>query len=615
MKKTIFEKTRSHVLPVAVLLSVTLSVYARTLGHEFILNWDDIFYIVENETIRGITLEHVKDAFTRFYVGNYAPLHIISYMLDYSLWDLNPAGYIFVNMFIHALNGVLFYFLLFRLNRSKALGVLAAFIFLVHPVQVESVAWVSQRKNLLAMFFFLGSFHFYVSYRHDRSQRGNFFYVSSILAFILALLSKSAAIVLPLVLFLYDLCYLDRSGRKAWVTNKIPYLLAVGASAFITLKSQSPELGGGRISYYIEGPLSVFYTMLTVLVLYLKLLIWPADLSALYMPSMKYGIDGAVAGSIVLSALLIAAGIYLYRKKRDLFFWFILFFICLLPVSQIVSLVTLMNDRYLYFPMLGAASFYGILAFPPAGASRDSLKKYTAILLCLLVTPLPWLSWQRTAVWSNDVSLWTDTSRKTPGSTLVWISLGMSYLDAGRSDEAVSAFQKALSLDPNDKLALNNIGALYNSRGELVKARPSLLRVVEFFPDYFDGLMNLGINYYLSDEFKNADLTFKKAFMLNPQSPEVISRLGDVSLVMGKIEEAGGYYRAAIELGGSTAYLEYNLARVESLRDRPVEAVERLGASLRMGYRDFQTIMKDTAFIPLRERQDFKNLVKKYIGK
>jgi Flp pilus assembly protein TadD len=191
----------------------------------------------------------------------------------------------------------------------------------------------------------------------------------------------------------------------------------------------------------------------------------------------------------------------------------------------------------------------------------------------------------------------------------------MSYLDAGQSDEAVNAFLKALSLDPNDYLALNNIGAIYNNRGEAVKARPFLLRVVEFFPDYYDGVMNLGINYYLTGELRNAELTFKKAVALNPRSTEVLSRLGDVYLGMGEIGEAGEYYRAAVELGGSTAYLEYNMARVEALGDRPEEAVKRLESSLRMGYGDFQMITRDPALDSLRGRQDFKDLIKKYFGR
>jgi Tfp pilus assembly protein PilF len=355
--------------------------------------------------------------------------------------------------------------------------------------------------------------------------------------------------------------------------------------------------------------------MLTVVVRYLGLIFRPTELSALYMPPMKMRIDATVGWSALLVCFLIAVGIYLFRRRKDLFFWFALFFVGLLPVSQIVSLVTLMNDRYLYFPLLGVGAFYGIFALPPPNAGYDLRKKSIALILGLLVIPLPWLSWQRIPVWSNDLTLWVDTTRKTPSSPLAWSGLGMSFVDAKRYDEAANAFLEALSIDPNDKFALNNIGALYNSQGKISEARPFLLRVIEFFPDDFNGLMNLGINYYLSHELQNAELTFKKVLTLQPQSPQALSRLGDVYLGMRKLEMARRQYQEAIEKGGSTGYLEYRLARLEALSAHPREALERLEAALRMGYNDFQNITEDAALDALRGLADFQTLIHKYSGK
>jgi tetratricopeptide (TPR) repeat protein len=435
------------------------------------------------------------------------------------------------------------------------------------------------------------------------------------LAFVLALLSKPVAIILPLVLFLYDLCYLEKPERKSWITNKIPFLFAAGAALFIALKSQMPEHEGGRISYYIEGPLGVFYTMLTVLVRYFKIIFWPTELSALYMPPMKARMDAAVAGSALFAVLLVVLGFYLYRRRKELFFWYALFFAGLLPVSQIVSIVTLMNDRYLYFPMIGAAALYGLSAFPSAGYAYDFRTRSIAVILVLLMIPLPWLSWQRTSVWSNDASLWTDTTRKTPGSPLAWNGLGMSYVEAGRSDEAAAAFLKALSIDPDYELALNNIGALYNTRGKISEARPFLLKVTGLFPEDVNGLMNLGINYSLSHEFQNAEQTFKQVLAVQPHFPPALAHLGDVYLGMRKPEMAGKYYKEAIAMGGSTAYLEYRLAGVESLSAHPREALERLESAFKLGYNDFENVTKDGALDSLRGRVDFQILFRKYFGR
>jgi Flp pilus assembly protein TadD len=606
------KKHYAHIFAALAISGVTFLVYSKTFGHEFLINWDDSLYVVDNEAIRGMTWEHVKDAFTRFYIGNYAPIHIISYMIDYSLWGLRPSGFIFSNVLIHCLNGIQFYALVNRIHRRAAPAVLAALVFLLHPVQVESVAWISQRKNVLAMFFMLASMHLYLFYHAKKGYPSILFYGVSVLAFVLAVLTKSVAIVLPALLVLYDLCYRAKPIRRSWIIDKIPYIIVAGAAFVVALESQMPEHEGGRISYAIEGPQAVFFTMLTVLVRYFTLIFWPVELSALYMPPMRLAIDATVAWSAVFAVAMIAAGIYFYHKRKDVFFWYVLFFIDLLPVAQFVTLVTLMNDRYLYVPMLGAAACYALAAFPAGGTVSSLRQKSLAVVLCALVIPLSWLSWQRTSVWSNDVSLWADTAEKTPNSPLAWNGLGMSYLDEGRLDRAIDAFLKALTLDPDYELALNNIGALYNSKGKLTEARPYLLKVTSLFPDNFTGFMNLGMNYSLANELHNAERIFKKALELQPQSPDALWRLGHVYFRMKRLDLAKRYYLEAIDLGTNAAQPEYGLARVEALQGRPREALERLEAALRLGYADVEDIKNDAAFASLLERDDFRGLLQVY---
>jgi Flp pilus assembly protein TadD len=613
MEKTFFERIRPHLVPVIVLSTLTFAVYAGSLGHRFLLNWDDSLYVLRNPTIRGLSWEHLKDAFTRFYVGNYAPLHIISYMFDYTLWGLNPQGFILTNVLLHAVNGLLFYFLLFRVSGHRAIAFLGAFIFLCHPVQVESVAWISERKNVLAMFFFFVSFHAYLSYRDSGKGVTSIFFIASVAMFLLAVLSKSVAIILPVVLFLYELCYLEEAERKWWIVNKIPFLLIAAAATIIALRSQMPGNEGGRISYAIEGPIGVFYTMLTVLPRYLKLLLWPTQLSALYMPPMKVRVDAAVAWSGLLGLGLVFLGIYLYRKKRGYFFWYSLFFVGLIPVSQIVSIVTLMNDRYLYFPMTGAAAFYAMIVYSSAAAG-NLWRRSLALLLSLLVIPLPWFAWKRTSVWTDDLSLWADAASKTPASPLAWNGLGMAYVGRGLDDEAANAFLQALAIDPNYQLALNNIGALYNSTGKIAEARPYLLKVADLFPYDMNGLMNLGANYYLSGELPKAEQLFKEALALNPGSTDARSRLGDVYLRMSKPDLAAAYYKEAIRVGGDAPHLEYGMACAEALKGHSGAALEHLNTALSMGYRDSHRIATDECLDPLRGLPDFQLLMRRYFG-
>jgi len=605
---------RPHVLSAVVLVVAVFAVYAKALGHDFLLNLDDGNYVVGNDAVRGFTLDHLREAFTRFYVGNYAPLHIVSYMADYTLWGLRPAGFLFTNVLLHALNGMLFYLFLERLSGRKLWGFLAAFIFLFHPVQVESVAWISQRKNLLAMFFFLAAFHSYLSYRNKGTGQGRLFYVISVATFVLSLLSKSVAVILPVVLLLFDLCYVKKDERGRWLADKIPYGIAAAAIAVIAVISQSPALGGGRVSYYGGTPIYTALTMPTVFVRYLALLLWPARLSALYLPPLKTGIDLAVLLSASVLVLLAVLGWGLYRRKKELFFWFGLFFIGFLPVSQIVPLVTLMNDRYMYFPMLGAAACLSAMALSVIDGLTGYRRAVAAGALSLLLVSLPWRSWERLAVWRNDVTLWTDTVAKEPDSEDAWYNLGKSYSDAGQKDSALAAYSRALSINPTAKDILNNIGGIYMDRGEILTARPFLMEAVSYDPGYFPGLMNLGKNYYLSGELKNAEATFKRALALQPRSARVLASLGDVYLGMRMLDAAALYYQRAAEQGGWNAYLEFRRAGLEALSGHSAEALMHLEAALQMGYRDLENIKRDPALASLRPLPAFRRLLKAYFG-
>ena len=162
MLRNKFEIIRPHIFALLILSGVTFALYWQALGHNFLIYWDDNGYVTRNLTIQRVTWENIKTAFTSLYMGNYAPVQILSYMFDYSIWGMRPAGFIFTNILIHIANGILFYYLLTRLSWQRLTACAAALIFLIHPVQVESVVWVSERKNVLSMLFFLLSLIWYI---------------------------------------------------------------------------------------------------------------------------------------------------------------------------------------------------------------------------------------------------------------------------------------------------------------------------------------------------------------------------------------------------------------------------------------------------------------------
>jgi hypothetical protein len=496
-RKTFLEKydlSKLPYLPLLLLLAATAATFGNSLHHQFLASWDDYAYVLKNPDVRGISVEHLRAAFSSFYFGNYAPLHIVSYMMDYTLWGLNPAGYIGANIALHALNGLLFYALVAKLVGSARVAFFSVFLFLLHPVQVESVIWIAQRKSVLAMFFFLSSLLAYVNYRRKESGQGHVSYVVALASFVCALLTKSVVVVLPIVLLLHDFCFLSREQRRRWLADKIPFFAAAAAVALITLKSQSYGAGGGMVDYPDESAYRIFLTMLTVFSHYGGLLFWPQNLSIVYDTPIKAGIDTQVALSGILMLTLCAGLYYLLRKQIGLFFWAVLIPVGLLPVSQIIPLATLMNDRYLYFPMLGFAVLFAWVTLFCLDRLLPGKAPMMSTLLCLVLLALPILSWQRSLVWFDSISLWSDAVDKYP-NFVTYAGMGNALYQAGKINEAVVLYNKSLALEPSCEEALRSLGVIYLNGGEYDKALFYLEQFVNYYPDNTFGQKTLAILY------------------------------------------------------------------------------------------------------------------------
>jgi Flp pilus assembly protein TadD len=596
---------------------MTLAVYLRTLGHDFQIFWDDANYITGNPVIRGFTLHNLKSAFSTNFMGNYAPLHMISYMLDYSIWGLKPAGYFLSNILYHLINGLLFYFLLIRLEWTKPAAFLAAYIFLLHPVQVESVAWASERKNLLAMLFFLLAFFSYLAYARMAIKPATRVYILSLISFVMAVLTKSVAVIFPLAITMYDLCFLEKEERCKWQLDKLPFFVIAVATAWITIEFQAPGeipgYGGGRVPWHGGGPLSTFLTMLTVLPRYVSMVFMPTGLSAVYDPQVRAAFDWAVAGGCALVIILVLTGAYLFRKNRKIFFWYSFIFIGLLPVSQIVPITTLMNDRYLYFPMLGAAACIGSLA--AHGAYNNRWLRISVITVTfLLVVTLPCLSFIRVGVWKNDLTLWGDAARKSPNHYLALYGLAQALQNSGDLGAALPLYLKVHDLKPAHLDTLTHLGYLYSSMNMPLQARPYLLEVTRLYPGLASGLTNLGINYYKTDQLTEAEKNLRKSLDMDPDSRDTFYYLGLISLRSRRIVDARKYFENLISRGEVSAEIEYNLACVESLSGNTDKSLFHLENALKLGFRDKMSVEKDPDLNNARFRPEFNALVFSYLG-
>lgn len=607
--KTIWNR---HWVYLLLILLFCLGIYQQSISFDFLTNWDDTFYISENPAIRGFTAYNIAEAFTNTYRGNYAPVQMLSYIMDHAAWGLNPAGFHLTNVVIHAANAALFYILVILCRGSRLTAFTSAVIFAIHPVQAEAVAWVSQRKTLLAVMFFLLSFILYINARQKgRAPRTS--YLLSGLAFMLALLSKSVAVVLPFCLLLYELCIPHESNplRRKALFRLMPYLaIAVLASTF-TIFTQSAEFDGGRTGYHGGSLSATILTMSTVLARYLFMLVWPAGLSAVYLPDVKTTLDLEVLLSTSLIAAIIAGGWFLWKQHRLAFIWYGIFFLGLAPVSQIIPLVTLMNDRYLYLPMIGAAGLAGFLASRAERLKQPHRFISYGVLICLALS-LAVAAHIRASVWRDSISLWSDTAVKQPDSKMVLSALAESYHNAGRVDEALTAYRQTFSLlgefaDPRQEIkALNNMAVILMDRGLLAEAEPLLSRLVSKYPDNTNGYINLGHYYTSSGKSEHARNVYRQLLLIAPGMPTALMRLGQLEMDSGRLKQAREFFMQALANGGNGPDLQIALARLEARTGDAARAMAHIEQAVRLGLANPARLRLVSEFSVLRELPRFK---------
>ncbi|NVN99878.1 MAG: phospholipid carrier-dependent glycosyltransferase [Geobacteraceae bacterium] len=469
-----------------------------------------------NEAVRGLSFPHLKSAFTSFYVGNYAPLHIVSYMLDYMLWGMNPKGYLITNIIIHSCNGYLAYRLFFRLDGRQAVAFLAALIFVLHPVQVESVAWVTERKTLLAMFFSLLTLHAYVSCKYAESGARRRWFLVALIACIAALLSKAVAVVVPLIIVAYD--WYDDGQKWEWkeYVNKIPFFLAAIALSVITVVSQ--RSADSVLPYLSNSPINNVMTMMSVFCRYLGIIFWPTDLAPIYKPPIKTALDMEVLISFMVLAFILITGIYLLHRRKLAGFALTVFLLGLLPVSHIFPLPTLMQDRYLYFPLLGF-SLCIVVAITDLAKRQFGENSFKFVMAAFLICSvlLSYNSYKQAGIWRNSETLWAHTVKVVPQSKQAWIMLSTTRHELKDLAGAEDSYLHLLAIAPKDNTGLNGIGTLYGEKGEMEKSLFYLRKAVEVYPNDSGSLVNLGYAAFLHGELKEAMDSFNHALAINPE--------------------------------------------------------------------------------------------------
>jgi len=438
----------SWLLPYGVLFATAFALYFKTTGYGFLPSWDDNVYVLDNAYVRGISLQNIWGAATTVFAGNYAPLQILSYAIDFSIWGLEPKGYHLTNIILHALNACALYAVVSNISGRKDLAFIASLLFSAFPLNVENVAWISERKSLLATFFFLISIIYYIDFRKKGSLWAH---NAAAISFALAVFSKTSVVILPLLLAAYEFYYM-RDERKWRPLLPFVYIAAVGAIIQVWAHTTDRVIGGDIISPLFLAD-TVYPTMLPVFWKYVRLVLWPMDLSAYYDAAVYHSFFTPVV-FLSLAALILAAVAVFSKGGAQVRFWFIWFWACLLPVSNIIPIPVYFADRYMYMP---AVAFFVLVASvltkaAAASGSGMAIKKAGYyVVVSALVFSYAVLTYNRIDVWKDDLALWSDTVRKSPRQYRVHMNLGFAYEMQRNFSAAEKEYVVAVALCPFSK--------------------------------------------------------------------------------------------------------------------------------------------------------------------
>ena len=503
-----------------------LLVYFNSFQNELIYNWDDGAYVYENPYISSLNWNNIKAIFTSFYPGNYHPLTLLLNALIYHFVGNESFLYHFVQFIFHVLNTFLVYKFISLLQNKKWISIGVALLFAVHPMHVESVAWISEMKDVLYTFFFLLAlitYHYYVN-KPDKKTK---WYLLTIFLFILSLLSKPSAVIFSVVLLAMDLYY-ERLWRwRTWI-EKIPFFLLSLGFGIITILAQEgaiQELGPVLKGY--ERALIVIYSY----ILYLWKFFLPINLSAAYPYPIK---DGGVLPTeyfiIPIAFIALCVIVYLLRKNKK-FIWGILFFtINLLMVIQIIPVGGMIaSERYTYIPYIG-------LSFSALTLMEKYIKniKLNYVILGIIVVIFTFLAHQRTYYWRNGDVLFSDVLNKYPRYAYGYNNRGFLYWDHYAIDiykdnpqmkekyveKALQDFTKAINLDYTYAEPFLNRGILYYNTGRPDQALADFNRFLELKPDNPDGLLNRANTLSTLGRFKEAIPDYNKYLTIKNDDPK-----------------------------------------------------------------------------------------------
>ena len=589
------QRSASWLVPVLIAL-VTVTAFLPTLHNQFV-SWDDDKNFLENPDYRGLAWTNLRWMWTT-HLGHYIPLTWMTLGLDYLLWGMNPLGYHLTSLLLHAANAVVFFFIVRRIltlalpapsERGHALTAsagVAALVFAIHPLRVESVAWVTERRDVLSGLFYLLTILMYLR-ACERGERRRGWYWLSVAVFICALLSKSMVVNLPVVLLILDVYPLRRLGatigwwskpaRPVYV-EKIPFVLLAAAACAVAVMAQSSVHAAVSLAKLsVPGRLAVSAYGLSF---YLWKMVVPVNLSPLYElpPTVN---PGAMPFILSYGLVLATTAIVLALRRRvpGLLAAWLAYIVVLSPILGIFqSGPQLAADRYSYLAGLGWAILAGagLLSYwrrPPL--------LFTGLSACVLLG-LGILAWNQVQVWHDSEKLWTHSLATYPQSSIAEHNLGIVRADQGKLTEASEHYRRALQITPEYASAHNNWGAALAQQGKLAEASEHFRQALRIDPAFANARYALGMAFAQQGKLAEAVDHYRQALQIKPDHADAHNNLGNALAVQGKLAEASEHFRQALRINPDFANPHYNLGNVLAQQGKLAEASDHFRQALRL---------------------------------
>jgi len=562
-----------------VLAAITFAVFGQTLTHGFI-GYDDNDYVYDNPMVaRGLTLKGIVWAFTSFHASNWHPLTWLSHMLDCQLYGLNPAGHHLTNVLLHTATVIVLFLVLRQMTGALWRSAFVAAVFAIHPLRVESVAWVAERKDVLSGLFFMLTIGAYVRYARHPWSLARYGLVA--LLFALGLMSKPMLVTLPVVLLLLDYWPLQRvePGKlSGLVLEKLPLLALSAASCVATLLAQH---GGIQSAGSFSPPMRLANALVACIV-YVGQMVWPAGLAPFY----PYPLNGLPAWKVAPAGMLLAglSAVILWQRRKQpwlLMGWF-WYLVMLLPVLGVLQVGDQAHaDRYTYLPQIGI--YVGVTWLAAEWGAKWRVGQaalgglMTAMLAVLMVC-----AWKQAAYWKNGETLWTHALACAPGNYVAHFNLGNALRLEGRMDEAISHYQNAVQIRSDYPQALNNLGKALLLKGRVDEAITHFQQALEINPGSAQGRFNLGIALLQKGRVEEAIPHLQMGLQIDPDNADMHVKLGTVLLQRGQADEAIAHFQKALQINPDNADTHVNLGNILLQKGKADEAIAHFQQALQI---------------------------------